>query len=118
MVTFHLKAPDPLFLYKLTLFIVPTPPGTPVGPLTSPPPGTGAYRIVPSAPGFVLTLNRNPWFQQWSVPAQPAGFPDMITWRTVPTAAEAGQALEQGHADLVDVTEPGEMELGAMRQLV
>ena len=30
-VTFHLEAPDPLFLYKLTLFVVPTPPGTPVG---------------------------------------------------------------------------------------
>ena len=28
-ITFHLVAPDPQFLYKLTLLVVPTPPGTP-----------------------------------------------------------------------------------------
>ena len=117
-VTFHLDAPDPLFLYKLTLFVVPTPPGTPVGPLTSPPPGTGAYRIVPPAPGTVLNLERNPWFQQWSIAAQPAGFPDTITWRTVLTAAEAVQAVEQGRADLADVTIGGNMDTPSHRQLV
>ena len=117
-VTFHLEAPDPLFLYKLTLFVVPTPPGTPVGKLDSPPPGTGPYLIAPSDEGTVLTLTRNPWFRQWSLPAQPRGFPDTITWRTVPSAAEAVQAVEHGRADLTDVTATGEMELGAMRQLV
>jgi YVTN family beta-propeller protein len=117
-VTFHLEAPDPLFLYKLTLFVIPTPPGTPVGPLTSPLPGTGAYRIAAPAPGQVLNLTRNPWFQQWSPPAQPAGFPDTITWRGVPSAAEAVQELEQGRADLVDVTLFGEMSIASMRKLV
>ena len=62
-VTFHLEAPDPLFLYKLTLFVVPTPPGTPVGKLDSPLPGTGPYQVAPSDEGTVLTLARNPWFQ-------------------------------------------------------
>ena len=106
-VTFHLEAPDPLFLYKLTLFVVPTPPGTPVGKLDSPLPGTGPYQVAPSDEGTVLTLARNPWFRQWSLPAQPAGFPDTITWRTVPSAAEAVQAVEQGRADLTDVTATG-----------
>jgi ABC-type transport system substrate-binding protein len=118
-VTFHLEAPDPLFLYKLTLFVVPTPPGVPVGPLTTPPPGTGAYRIVSPAPGTVLNLKRNPSFEQWSLAAQPAGFPDTITWRSVPTVAEAVQAVEQGRADLVDVTLAGGTENAATsRQLV
>ena len=62
-VTFHLEAPDPLFLYKLTLFVVPTPPGTPVGELDSPLPGTGPYQVAPRDEGTVLTLARNPWFQ-------------------------------------------------------
>jgi len=118
-VTFHLDVPDPMFTYKLTLFVVPTPPGTPVGPLTSPLPGTGPYQIVSPAPGSVLTLTRNPWFQQWSIPAQPAGFPDTITWTTLPTAAESVQAVEQGRADLVDVTLGGVTEDSAsMKQLV
>ena len=50
-VTFHLVAPDPQFLYKLTLLVVPTPPGTPLGPLTSPLPGTGPYRVADFDPG-------------------------------------------------------------------
>ena len=44
-VTFHLTAPDPQFLYKLTLLVVPAPPGTPRRRLTSPLPGTGPYRV-------------------------------------------------------------------------
>ncbi len=117
-VTFHLDAPDPLFLYKLTLFVVPTPPGTPVGPLTSPPLGTGAIpdRLAGSWHG--PDPDRNPWFQQWSIPAQPAGFPDTITWRTLPTAAEAVEAVEQGRADLADVTMAGNMDTPSHRQLV
>jgi len=115
-VTFHLEAPDPLFLYKLTLFVVPTPQGTPVGKLDSPLPGTGPYQIASPAPGTVLTLTRNPSFNQWSLPAQPAGFPDTITWRTVPSAADGVQAVQQGSADLVDVTADTDPE--AMRQHV
>ena len=73
-----------------------------MGELHSPLPGTGPYQVAP-ATGTVLTLTRNPWFQRGRSPPAP-GFPDTITWRTVPSAAEAVQAVEQGRADLVDVT--------------
>ena len=48
-VTFHLVAPDPEFLWKLTMLVVPAPPGTPPGRLTSPLPSTGPYRVAASA---------------------------------------------------------------------
>ena len=89
-----------------------------MGKLDSPLPGTGPYQVAPRDEGTALTLARNPWFRQWSLPAQPAGFPDTITWRTVPSAAEAVQAVEQGRADLADVTAAGDMDLGSMAQLV
>ena len=117
-VTFHLVAPDPEFLYKLTLLISPAPPGTPVGELDAALPGTGPYVVARSDEDTVLTLARNPWFRQWSIPAQPAGFPDTITWRTVSSAEKAVEAVEQGRADLIDVTLPGKTEPGSMTQLV
>jgi YVTN family beta-propeller protein len=117
-VTFHLVAPDPEFRYKLTMLVVPTPAGTPAGRLEAPVPGTGPYQIVPGGSDAVLTLTRNPSFQQWSVPAQPAGFPDTITWRFATNASQAADAVEHGQADLADVTVPGEAEPQSQTSLV
>ncbi len=74
-VTFHLDAPDPLFLYKLTLFVFPTPPGTPVGELDAPLLGTGPYQVAPSDDDAVLTLTRNPWFQPVVAPCAAGRLP-------------------------------------------
>ena len=60
-VTFHLAAPDPQFLYKLSLLVVPAPRGTPWGKFTSPPlPGTGPYRIATYDPGRGLDDDPQP----------------------------------------------------------
>lgn len=107
-VTFHLAAADPEFLYKLTLFIVATPPGTPVSDQSlTPVPSTGPYMVTKVAPSGDLTLSRNPYFAQWSFPAQPSGYPDVIVRRTWPTRAEAGADVLAGSADVADVLVPG-----------
>ncbi|MEP6817432.1 MAG: BTAD domain-containing putative transcriptional regulator [Marmoricola sp.] len=107
-VTFRLVAPDPEFLYKLTLLLVPTPPETPLGRITSPIPGTGPYRIASFTPKTAFTLERNGFFRQWSAPAQPVGFLDVITWIKVADAHEAAAAVQQGRADLAELTPLGE----------
>jgi YVTN family beta-propeller protein len=100
-VTFHLTAPDPEFLFKLTeqAFAAPIPPGTPdheTGSHTVP--GTGPYRIV-SVTATEIRFDRNPFFREWSHAAQPAGNPNSIVWRTVPSTQDAVAAIEQGRAD-------------------
>ena len=102
-VTFHLAAPDPQFLYKLTLLVAPTPPGTSLGRLTSPVPGTGPYRIASYSRDKTFTLARNPFFREWSAPAQPAGFLDTVTWVKVADARAAADAVRQGRADLAEL---------------
>jgi YVTN family beta-propeller protein len=100
-VTFHLTAPDPEFLFKLTefAFSAPIPPGTPdheTGSRTVP--GTGPYQIA-SVSNTEIRFVRNPFFREWSHAAQPAGNPDSIVWQTVPTPQAAVTAVEQGRAD-------------------
>ena len=102
-VTFHLVAPDPQFLYKLTLWVAPTPPGTSMGRLTSPVPGTGPYRIAAYTRNKRFTLARNTFFREWSAAAQPAGFLDGITWVKVADARAAADAVRQGRADLAEL---------------
>jgi DNA-binding SARP family transcriptional activator/ABC-type transport system substrate-binding protein/streptogramin lyase len=106
-VTFHLKAPDPMFLHKLTLMVVPAPPGTPLHRLKAPLPGTGPYRIASFTQGKTLSLARNRFFHQWSAGAQPGGFVDRITWVRVANAQEAAHAVTQGQADLAELTPLG-----------
>jgi peptide/nickel transport system substrate-binding protein len=100
-VVFHLTAPDPEFLFKLTeyAFSAPIPPGTPdreSGSRTVP--GTGPYQIA-SVSDTEVRFVRNPFFREWSHAAQPTGNPDSIVWRTAPTAQAAVTAIEQGRAD-------------------
>ena len=100
-VTFHLRAPDPDFLYKLTVvgFSAPVPPGTPDRDTGSRPvPGTGPYRIERSN-WRELRLVRNPFFREWSHAAQPDGNPAVIVWRFESSQARAVRAVERGQAD-------------------
>ena len=114
-VTFHLTAPDPEFLFKLTEFSysAPIPPGTPDRePGARTVPGTGPYRIA-DADRTMVRFVRNPLFREWSHAAQPIGNPDMIVWRTMPTAQAAVTAVSQGRADWFW----GQLPLDQYRQL-
>jgi YVTN family beta-propeller protein len=100
-VTFHLAAPDPDFLFRLTEFAysAPVPPGTPDNETGSGTvPGTGPYKIV-AVSRTEIRFVRNPFFHEWSHAAQPAGNPDSIVWRTVRSAQAALTAIEQRRAD-------------------
>jgi YVTN family beta-propeller protein len=79
-ITFQLVAPDPEFLYKLTLpFAYPVPPSTPDEPLhRAGVPGTGPYMLEAPMTSEGLALVRNPQFQIWSPAAQPDGYVDRI----------------------------------------
>jgi len=114
-VTFHLTAPDPEFLFKLTdyAYAAPIPPGTPDRePGSRTVPGTGPYRIA-HASRTEIRFVRNPFFREWSHAAQPAGNPDTIVWRTMPTTLSAVKAVSQGRADLFY----GQLPLDQYRQL-
>jgi YVTN family beta-propeller protein len=100
-VAFHLSAPDPDFLFKLTLpFADVLPTGTSLHEAVERPlPATGPYRVASVSPGPSLRLVRNPRFREWSSAAQPAVFPDEIVVRAAPNSAERVRLVEQGKAD-------------------
>jgi YVTN family beta-propeller protein len=98
-VTFHLIAPNPEFLDRLTLpDAYPVPAGIPNHSLgLHPMPATGAYKWVDVTRG-AFTLVRNPYFHEWSHAARPDGYPNQIVFRA--TGWEAGiTAVERGAAD-------------------
>jgi peptide/nickel transport system substrate-binding protein len=117
-VTFHLVAPDPDFLLKLTNggLAAPVPPGTPAaGSPARPIPGTGPYKIV-VANAHEIRYVRNPYFHEWSHAAQPAGNPDEIRWRFGLTPAQEVLAVERGEADwMADLPGPLLAGLAARR---
>ena len=103
-ITFHLIAPDPFFLYSLTLvYIVPA--ETPFAQSAKPLPATGPYEFT-RFDATEVVLKRNPSFQVWSQNAQPQGYPDEIDWLEVPDEAAALADVEAGQADWLadDVT--------------
>ena len=111
-VTFHLRQPDPDFLYKLALLLaVPAPPGAPGHPIDRAPflPGTGPYMISRYRPGVSLTLARNPHFHQWSYAAQPAGYPNVIRFEQMADPRKEQSAVAAGRADLVDISDYGQL---------
>ena len=88
-VTIRLIQPDPELLEELSVLLYPVPSGTPVGDQEFQPiPGTGPYMVTSAGPSGV-TLDRNPYFGQWSSAAQPDGYPDSITLRLVESEAQA-----------------------------
>jgi peptide/nickel transport system substrate-binding protein len=116
-VVFHLRAPDPDFLFKLTAvgFAVPIPGGVPEVDLGSKPvPGTGPYRIA-SSNVRELRLVRNRFFREWSHAAQPAGKPDAIVWRFGLSSERQVRTIERGRADwtsaLIPVVQLHELRL-------
>jgi YVTN family beta-propeller protein len=101
LIVFHLTAPDPEFLDKITpeAYGAPMPPGTPDTDMgLSPVPGTGPYRIASATPNEVV-FKRNPYFREWSHAAQPEGNPDVIIWRTAPSEQAMVNQVMQGKAD-------------------
>jgi len=98
-VVFHLREPDPDFLYKLTAPVYATPEASPGVPATKPRPATGPYMIGEYGKGKPFTLVRNPQFRQWSFAAQPDGYPDVIQWTRVPDRTRAVKDVLAGRAD-------------------
>ncbi len=100
-VTINLKAPDPEFKYKLAVphaSILPADtPTEDVG--TKPIPGTGAYYFKSYNPNRSLVLARNPFFKEWSVKAQPEGYPDQITQSFGLTVEAQITAIQNGQVD-------------------
>jgi YVTN family beta-propeller protein len=116
-VTFHLREPDPEFLYKLALgFAYVVPAGTPpheVG--TRPLPATGPYRIANYRPKQGLKLVRNRYFHEWSQAAQPDGYPDEILLRSGGTIDQAIRDVIRGKADLLFLS--GQLSQGQRAEL-
>jgi YVTN family beta-propeller protein len=110
-VTFHLIAPNPEFLDRLTLpDAYPVPSGIPdrdIG--LHPMPATGAYEWV-DVSRSAGTLVRNPYFHEWSHAARPDGYPDRIVFQG-DVSSEAGiTAVEAGAADyMIDGVPPDRM---------
>jgi peptide/nickel transport system substrate-binding protein len=96
-----------MFPYKLaTNLVVATPPGVSLTkPFSSPMPGTGPYKISPSsyAKGKDLVLTRNPFYQLWSVAAQPPGYPDEIRFHIAPSIQAMVDDVLSGRANYADL---------------
>jgi peptide/nickel transport system substrate-binding protein len=114
-VTFHLVAPDPDFLFKLTVggFSAPIPPGTPDrDQRLHPIPGTGPYRVA-AASRHSVRFVRNPYFHEWSHAAQPDGNPDQIVWEFTRSPAAAVRRVEQGLADWSFTLTPAQLRVNS-----
>ena len=99
VVTFHLTAPDPDFLYELALpFAFAVPPSTPTV-IHRPVAATGPYEIA-SFDDTHIRLVRNPHFHEWSSAAQPAGYPNTILIRMTGTPDGHIAAVEHEKADI------------------
>ena len=100
-VTINLTAPDPEFKYKLAVphaVILPAD-APPKDSGTKPIPGTGPYMFSSYNPNRQLTMVRNPYFKEWSQAAQPAGYPDQITYSFGLTVEAQITAIQNGQAD-------------------
>jgi peptide/nickel transport system substrate-binding protein len=65
-----------------------------------PVPGTGPYRIV-GGPSEHVVFARNPYFEEWSHAAQPAGNPDRVVWRYTSSLSSAVRQVHDDRADWV-----------------
>lgn len=100
-VTFHLVAPNPEFLARLTLpDAVAVPAGTPYHDIgLHPLPATGPYEWTRIISRYAGVLGRNPRFHEWSHAARPDGYPDRMFFRHVPSQSAEVAAVEHGSAD-------------------
>jgi YVTN family beta-propeller protein len=102
-VTFNLSAPDPDFVYALTLpfaFAVPaeTPDALANGASV---PATGPYVVETFTEGKEIVLGRNPRFRPWDETVRPDGFPDHIVWRLGTNLRQMAAKVLHGDADLM-----------------
>src|SRR5262249_39341740 len=102
-VTFHLTAPDPDFLYELTLPAASAVPAATPLHLHGFAPATGPYQIASFDRKRGIRLVRNPRFREWSPAAQPSGFPDKIIERVTGTTDAHIMAAVRGSADVASV---------------
>jgi peptide/nickel transport system substrate-binding protein len=113
-ITFHLRKPDPEFVYKLTLpFAFPVPPSVPhEEQVAAGVPGTGPYMLESPMTDEGLTLVRNPNFRVWSSAARPDGYVDRIEWPFRVNPKEQIEAVAAGEADLAanPADAPGRLE--------
>ena len=113
-VTFHLAAPNPEFLDRLTLadaYAVPV--GTPARDIGQHPiPVTGPYEIASITPAQT-TLVRNPYFHEWSRAARPDGHPDKIVVRLVKKRVRRGDGSRARHRRRRDGSSARESPRGA-----
>ena len=100
-ITFPLIAPDPDFLFKLTLpTAYPVPPSVPGGCTEKTGiPGTGPYMLEAPKTRKGLALVRNPHFHVWSQAAQPDGYVDRIEWSFGVEPEAQVEAVAAGDAD-------------------
>jgi peptide/nickel transport system substrate-binding protein len=100
-VTINLVAPDAEFKYRLAV------PHASILPANAPSkdsgtrliPGTGAYMFKSYNTNRQLRMVRNPYFKVWSTAAQPAGYPDEITYSFGLTVEAQITAIQNGQAD-------------------
>jgi peptide/nickel transport system substrate-binding protein len=115
-VTINLTAPDPEFLYKLSVphaSILPKgSPATDAG--TKPLPTTGPYMVASYDPNRELKLVRNPSFTEWSRDAEPQAYADEIDYSFGLTVEAEITAVQNGQADWVFDSPPADRlnELG------
>ncbi len=116
-ITIRLSRPDPEFAMKLALPHASVLPETAADMDTGtvPLPGTGPYRIVRYDPGDSLRLVRNPYFREWSMDAQPDGYPDAIDYDFGLEDEAEITAIQNGQADWTFDAPPADRlgELGA-----
>jgi YVTN family beta-propeller protein len=107
--TIKLTRPSGNFLDLLASGCVAVPVSTPLTKTTQPIPATGPYQIVRYVPKKRIVFTRNRFFHEWSAAAQPAGFPDQLDYRIVPTGAtkHAIDDVTAAHADWANALEGG-----------
>ena len=101
--TIHLTAPDPEFLFKLSLPFAFAVPGSTSPKLTGNdvPPGTGPYMWQSYDPNKEAVLVRNPNFKVWNPDAQPDVYPDKIVEKYGLQVSDEVTAIENGQADVL-----------------
>jgi YVTN family beta-propeller protein len=108
-VTFHLAAPDPNFVEKLTApYFAVLPRTTPLGTDgLHPVAATGPYRVASVSKKRILLL-RNSSFREWSAAAEPDGYPDRIAYTELVPADRELQDVLAGRADLMQAALPAD----------